>query len=206
MARAGGRERGLLSAAPLLCEEAARREAAARRQSARGRAARPGWSSSRGRPWPAPSGGSQQAARVGMVGARTICRAVPLSTMRPAYITAIRSATSTATPMSWVTKIIAETELALQLAQQEQDLDLHGGVERRGRLVGEQHARAAGQRQRDHGALAHAARHLVRIGVEPPRRRGNAHALEQLERAAPRPRQRRSLVAADRSRRSAGRW
>ena len=58
----------------------------------------------------------------------------------------------------------AEVELALQLADQEQDLDLHGGIERRGRLVGQQEAGIARQRQRDHGALAHAARHLVRIG------------------------------------------
>ncbi len=50
--------------------------------------------------------------------------------------------TSTATPMSWVTKITRQAQLALQLAQQQQHLDLHRGVERRGRLVGQQHLRA----------------------------------------------------------------
>ena len=66
----------------------------------------------------------------------------PISTIRPAYITAMRSATSTATPMSWVTKMIDKPEFALQLAQEQEDLDLHRGVERRRRLVGEQHASA----------------------------------------------------------------
>ena len=69
-------------------------------------------------------------------------RTVPISTMRPAYMTAMRSATSTATEMSCVTKIIGQAELALQLAQQQQDLHLHGGIERGRRLVGEQDAAA----------------------------------------------------------------
>jgi hypothetical protein len=61
-------------------------------------------------------------------------------------------------------------EFALKFAQQQQDLDLHRGVERRSWLVGEQHLGPAGERQRDHGALAHATRHLVRIVVEALRR------------------------------------
>ena len=52
--------------------------------------------------------------------------------------------------------------LALLLDQVE-DLRLHRHVERRGRLVGEQHRRAAGERDGDHHALAHAARQLVRV-------------------------------------------
>ncbi len=47
-----------------------------------------------------------------------------------------------------------------------EDLGLHGHVERRGRLVGEQHLRAAGDRDRDHHALAHAAAELVRVVAE----------------------------------------
>ena len=53
----------------------------------------------------------------------------------------------------------------LQLAHQVEDLRLDGDVERRGRLVGDQHLGIARQRHGDHDALAHAARHLVRIGV-----------------------------------------
>jgi hypothetical protein len=124
----------------------------------------------------------QQRHGVGWRGLRISCSAVPSSTMRPAYITAMRSATSTAAPMSCVTKI-TQAQLALQFAQQQQDLDLHRGVQRGGGFVGQQHLRVAGQGQRDHGALAHAARHLVRIGLQALLRAGNAHALEQLQRA-----------------------
>ena len=75
-----------------------------------------------------------------------------------------------------------QAEVALQFAQQEEDLDLHGGVEGGGRLVGQQHLRPAGERQGDHGPLAHAARHLVRVRVEPALRGGDAHPLQQRQR------------------------
>ena len=90
-----------------------------------------------------------------------------------------------------------EAELALQLAQQ-QGLDLHGRVQRRGRLVGQQQLRLAGERQGDHRALPHAARHLVRIRVETPLGARDAHALEQRERALPCFAGRDRLVAPDR--------
>ena len=44
-----------------------------------------------------------------------------------------------------------------------EDLGLDGDVERGGRLVGDQELRSRGQRHRDHGALAQAARELVRV-------------------------------------------
>ena len=69
----------------------------------------------------------------------------------------------------------------LQLAQQLEDLRLHGDVERRRRLVGDQQLRSAGDRHRDHDALAHAARELVRILLEALRRRRDADLLEQLD-------------------------
>ena len=97
-------------------------------------------------------------------------------------------------------------EFALQLAQQQQDLDLHGGVERRGRLVGEQEFRLAGQRQRDHRALPHPAGHLVRIGVEPAPGRGDPHQFQHLERARHRVAHGSCLGGASRSRRSGRRW
>ena len=55
----------------------------------------------------------------------------------------------------------------LQLADQLEDLRLDRDVERRGRLVGDQELRRAGERHRDHHALAHAAGELVRIIVDP---------------------------------------
>ena len=72
-------------------------------------------------------------------------------------------------------------ELALQFAQQQQDLDLHRGVQRRGRLVGQQDFRLAGQGECDHCALPHAATHFVRIGVEAPFGGGNPHHLEHFQ-------------------------
>ena len=57
-------------------------------------------------------------------------------------MTAMRSATSTATRDVVRDEDHGQTELALQLAQQQQDLHLHGGIERGRRLVGEQDAAA----------------------------------------------------------------
>ena len=57
-------------------------------------------------------------------------------------------------------------ELALQALDQLEDLRLDGDVERGRRLVGDQQLGVVGQRHRDHHALAHAARELVRVGVD----------------------------------------
>ena len=53
--------------------------------------------------------------------------------------------------------------LALQVLEQLEDLRLHGDVERRRRLVGDQEIGIVGERHGDHHALALAARQLVRI-------------------------------------------
>ena len=58
----------------------------------------------------------------------------------------------------------------LLLLQQVEDLGLHGDVERRRGLVGEQQRGAAGEGDRDRDALAHAARQLVGVLVETPAR------------------------------------
>ena len=71
--------------------------------------------------------------------------------------------------------MIAVPVSRLQRAHQVEDLRLDGDVERRGRLVGDQQPRLAGQRHRDHRALAHAARQLVRILVEALLGRRDAH-------------------------------
>jgi hypothetical protein len=60
-----------------------------------------------------------------------------------------------------------QSEFALQREQQPQDLRLHGDIERRRRLVGDQQFRVAHQRHRDHHALPQAARKLVRELREP---------------------------------------
>ena len=73
-------------------------------------------------------------------------------------------------------------ELALQAADQLQDLRLHCHVEGGGRLVGDQHFRPAGERHGDHDALAHAARQLVRILLQPALGLGDAHGGQRLDR------------------------
>ena len=64
----------------------------------------------------------------------------------------------------WTSRIIAEHAL------------LHHHVERRGRLVGDDELGPADGGERDRHALAHAARQLVRIGVEHRGRRDAAAA------------------------------
>ena len=89
-------------------------------------------------------------------------------------------------------------EPLLQVAQEVEDLGLDGDVERRGRLVGDQQRRLADQRHRDHHALAHAARHVVRKIVDALRRRGDPHQVEHLDRARSRGARRHRAVGQDR--------
>ena len=86
----------------------------------------------------------------------------------------------------------------LQLAHQVEDLRLQGDVERGGRLVRDQEARVAGQRHRDHHALAHAAGKLVRVFVDPFVGRGNVDAAQQLDRPLARLPPRAAAMAQDR--------
>ncbi len=91
----------------------------------------------------------------------------PCSTTRPSYITTTRSARSATTPMSCVISRIADAQPGAQVPQQLEDLGLHGDVERRGRLVGDQQLRLVRHRHGDHDPLQLAAGQLVRVGAEP---------------------------------------
>ena len=75
----------------------------------------------------------------------------------------------------------AHAVFAHQLFDERQHLFLHRHIERGGGFVGNQQVGAAGQRDRDHDALALPARQLVRIGVKPLTRPGQLHAFEQLQ-------------------------
>ena len=79
---------------------------------------------------------------------------------------------------------------APQVAEQVEDLGLHGDVERGRRLVGDEQRRLGGERQRDHRALAEAAAQLMRILARAPRGIGHAHGVEQFDRARLRGRRR----------------
>ena len=70
------------------------------------------------------------------------------------------------------------------VAHQVEDARLDRHVERRRRLVRDEHLRVAGQRHRDHHALPHAAGELVRILAHAAFGRRDADELEQLHRAA----------------------
>ena len=76
--------------------------------------------------------------------------------------------------------------LLLLLTQQDQDLDLHRGVEGGGRLIRQQQLRVAGEREGDHRPLAHSAGHLVRVSIQPPLGARNTHLAQRLQRPLPR--------------------
>ena len=86
------------------------------------------------------------------------------------------------------------------VAQQVEDPRLDRHVERGRRLVGDQQLRVAGERHRDHHALPHAARELVRVLVDAPlRRRDATSSSSSIARArACAPRQARGAAAAPR--------
>jgi len=68
-----------------------------------------------------------------------------------------------------------------EILHQLEDLRLDGHVERRGRLVGNEQLGIAGETNRDHDALPHAAGELVRILLEPALGVGDANEREKLD-------------------------
>jgi hypothetical protein len=84
-------------------------------------------------------------------------------------------------PRSWVMNSIA-MPCSRFSSSAIQDLRLHGDVERRGRLVGDQQFGLVGQRHGDHHALPLPARQLVRIGLEPLSGIADADLVEQFQR------------------------
>ena len=85
--------------------------------------------------------------------------------MRPAYITATRSASFGDDAEIVRDEQQRQVERRLHVAQQIEDLRLDRDVERGRRLVGDDQRRLAGQRHGDQHALAHAAGELVRVVV-----------------------------------------
>ena len=85
------------------------------------------------------------------------------------------------TPRSCVISSTAMPSSRWSVREQLEDLRLDRHVERGRRLVGDQQRGLAGERHRDHHALAHAARELVRILVGAPLGRRDADAREQLD-------------------------
>ena len=73
--------------------------------------------------------------------------------------------------------------VVLQPCEQVEQLGLHRHVEGGGRFVGDQQLRPQGQRHRQHHPLAHAARELVRIVVDPAGGVDEPDLLEQRDRS-----------------------
>ena len=93
---------------------------------------------------------------------------------------------------SWATKRMVRSQPLLQLQQQVHDLRLHGDVERRDELVGDQAFGLDRERPRDADPLALPAGEFVRTAVG--RVGGKPHEIEQLDDAA---RDRRASAACD---------
>ena len=85
---------------------------------------------------------------------------------RPAYITRMRSQNVDTRRRSCETKISPMPRSATSASRIDEHLQLNGDVERRRGLVGDQQVGTGDQHHRDHRALAHAARYLVRVEVE----------------------------------------
>ena len=120
--------------------------------------------------------------RIGMARPANSSAVGAFSTTWPACITTMRAERWPASARSWVMKIVAMPSLAGEIADQIHDDGLRGHIETGGRLVGDQQRRLRGQRDRDHDALAHAARHFERIGLGAPRRIGDADRAQHLDR------------------------
>ena len=72
--------------------------------------------------------------------------------------------------------------LVAETAEQRGDLGLDRDIERGGRLVGDDQLRLGGERQRNDDPLAHPARELVRLMVDPLGRRRDADLGQQVDR------------------------
>ena len=68
--------------------------------------------------------------------------------------------------------------LARQALQKLDDLGLNRDIERSRRFVGDDQLRIGGKRERNDDALPHSARELMRIVIDPPGWRGDAHLFE----------------------------
>ena len=129
------------------------------------RAARPGSAPPRRARRRSPAASRAAASCTGAAAPSNTSAAGPLSTIRPAYMTASRSHVSASTARSWLMRISASPSSRAQPREQVEHLRLHDHVERGGRLVGDHQRRPARERERDHRPLALAARELVRVGA-----------------------------------------
>ena len=77
-------------------------------------------------------------------------------------------------------KRTAVSQLGLEVRDEIEHLGLDGRVEAGGGLVEDEERRVLGERHRDHDALLHPARELVRVAAHHAVRVGDLHLLEHL--------------------------
>ena len=92
----------------------------------------------------------------------------PISTMRPRYMTATRSAIVQANPRSCVTTRIVRPRRSRRSISKRQDLPAHRGVQVGHGLVRDDEVGLQRERARDDDALALPARQFVRVAQEEP--------------------------------------
>ena len=142
-----------------------------------------------GGPRPAAAGNSTSPRVYGCLAAARL-PASTSSTTRPAYITRIAVAERRHEPQVVRDEDQAHAAPGDQLVQDGEHLQLHRHVERRRRLVGDQQIGIGDQHHRDHRALAHAARDLVRVELVDALRVVDLHRFERTPARARAPRAR----------------
>ena len=129
----------------------------------------------------------------GVAGRRSTCSRGPSCTSRPSISTAMRSASSSAWPRSWLTRPTRRAGVADRRAQVERERFARRDVEIVEGLVEQQHARLAheglGERHPAHLAAGERRRGALGERLEPEARQRRARAARGLARAGcPRPR------------------
>ena len=183
---AGGRlrrARPRAAAAPPGTRSAAYGQRGRNAQPSGGSAGSGGAARDRRRPAPRapPITGSESSSRFvyGCCGRANTASTGPLSTIRPAYMTAIRSQVSASTARSWLIRISASPSSRAQPLEQLEDLRLHDHVERGRRLVGD-HQRRAGRRAPARSSPAGAGRRRAGARSDAPSPRRQPDRAEQL--------------------------
>ena len=132
---------------------------------------------------------AQQARRCrGGAGRAAPVSASPSSTISPAYSTPTREHILRITPRLWLMKSTAVWNSACRLRDEVEHLGLDRRVEAGRRLVEDQQRGVDAERHRDHDALLHAARELVRVALHDRGRVGDLHLPQHRQRALVAPR------------------
>ncbi len=126
-------------------------------------------------------GGGEQAPGVGVLcGSVKISSTVPVSTMRPWYMTMTRSHSPATTARSWVMKS-APPDGVDPFGDEVEHLLLHRDVEGGRRFVADERPRGVGEGDREHDPAPLPSGELVRVGQAGALGSGHPHVAEEFE-------------------------